>query len=178
MINNAGVNRFGKFDNLPLSEKKQLVQINVNAVIEITHFFLPDLLKQREAHILIVGSTSSFVPNPYMALYGGSKAFIYSFSRALRSELKKTSVSVSCLCPGPTKTEITAAAGMKDVEGWLTNFEMTSESVARTGILGMLNKKAYVIPGLSNKLTVLLSYIIPTGFLTDNAGKLMKNMGK
>ncbi len=178
LINNAGVNRFGSFDNLPLSEKKQVIQLNVNAVIEMTHYFLPDLLKQREAHILIVGSTSSFIPNPYMALYGSSKAFIYSFSRALRSELKRTNVSVSCLCPGPTKTDITSAAGMKEVDGWKANFEMSSESVARSGILGMLNKKAKIVPGFSNKLTVLLSYITPTGFLTDNAGALMKSMGK
>lgn len=178
LINNAGIATWGKFDNLSLSDKKHLLQLNVHSLFEMTHYFLPDLLKQTEAYILNVGSTASYVPTPYMATYGGSKAFVYSFSRALRSELKKTSVTVSCLCPGPTKTEIAKAGGMKEVEGWKTLFEMSAESVARTAVLGMLNKKAAIVPGLSNKFTVLLARIFPMGVIVDNTAAIFKNQGK
>jgi short-subunit dehydrogenase len=178
LVNNAGISAWGNFENLSLTKKKQLMHINVTVVVEMIHLFLPDLLKQPQAYILNVGSIASYMPIPYMAIYGGSKSFVYSYSLALRNELKKTNVSVTCLNPGPTKTELVITAGMKDVEGWKTMFEMNPQSVARAGVLAMLNKKASIVPGWSNKLTVFLSRMLPSSIMLDNTAAIFKDMGK
>jgi short-subunit dehydrogenase len=153
LINNAGFGLWGNFDELGLPEQMSMLKLNINAVIEITHRLLPLLKKQQQAYVLNVSSTAAYQALPTLALYAASKAFILSFSRAIRYELKDTSVSVSVLSPGPTDTGFAHRAGMDALADLAEKFNMQPKDVARIGLKGMFAQKAEIIPGLLNKLS-------------------------
>jgi short-subunit dehydrogenase len=111
------------------------------------------LRKQKQAFILNVSSTAAYQAVPTLALYAASKAFVLSFSRALRYELKDTNISVSCLCPGPTDTGFAHRAGMDALAELAAKFNMPADEVARIGLKGMFRKKVEIIPGFLNKVS-------------------------
>lgn len=143
LINNAGFGLRGRFADLPLEEQEQLIRVNVTAPVALTHVFLPTLQSRPRAYVLNVASMSAFYPVPYMAAYGASKSFILSFTQALRHELRGTSVSVSCLAPGNTRTEFFERAGMALPE----TLAGPADRVARAGIEGLLRGKEVIVPG-------------------------------
>src|SRR4051812_30350085 len=112
LINNAGFACWGYFDNLSLERQTDLIHLNINSVVTLTYRLLPLLKKKEKAFILNVCSTAAYQAVPTMALYSASKSFIRIFTRALRQELKRTSVSVTCLSPGPMSTDFINEANM------------------------------------------------------------------
>jgi uncharacterized protein len=153
LINNAGLGVWGNFEELDLQEQIKMLNLNINALVELTYFLLPVLKKQNVAFILNVASTAAYQAVPTLALYSASKAFVLLFSRALRYELIDTNVSVSCLCPGPTDTGFAHRAGMDALAELAAKFNMQPNEVAKIGLKGMFNKKAEIIPGFLNKLS-------------------------
>jgi short-subunit dehydrogenase len=151
LVNNAGYGLWGNFEENNIGQQLNMLQLNINAVIELTYYLLPQLKKQ-PSYILNVSSTAAYQAVPTLALYAASKAFILSFSRALRIELKGT-VSVSCLCPGPTDTGFAKRAGMDSLAELAEKFNMWPNEVAKRGVEGMFNQKAEIIPGFLNKLS-------------------------
>jgi len=151
LVNNAGYGLWGNFEEGAIKQQLNMLQLNINAVIELTYYLLPQLKKQ-PSYILNVSSTAAYQAVPTLALYAASKAFVLSFSRALRIELKGT-VSVSCLCPGPTDTGFAKRAGMDSLAELAEKFNMRPDEVAKIGVEGMFNKKAEIIPGFLNKLS-------------------------
>lgn len=175
LINNAGYGIWGNFDQLQLSDQLDMLQLNINAVIELTHHLLPVLKQQKKAYILNVSSTAAYQAVPTLALYSASKSFILYYSRALRYELKSFSVSVSCLSPGPTATGFASRAGMQALDHLAEKFNMTPEIVAKAGLKGMFNKKAEIIPGFLNLLAVYSVRFVPkslTEWVTANLYRL------
>jgi short-subunit dehydrogenase len=153
LINNAGFGAWGNFEELELEGQMKMLNLNINAMVELTHFLLPALSKQEEAFILNVSSTAAYQAVPTLALYSASKAFVLSFSRALRYELKDTNISVSCLCPGPTDTGFAHRAGMDALADLAAKFNMPANEVAQIGLKGMFRKKAEIVPGFLNKVS-------------------------
>jgi short-subunit dehydrogenase len=153
LINNAGFGVWGSFEELDLQEQIKMLNLNINALVELTYLLLPALRKQNTAFILNVASTAAYQAVPTLALYSASKAFVLSFSRALRYELIDTNVSVSCLCPGPTDTGFAHRAGMDALAELAAKFNMQPNEVAKIGLKGMFHKKAEIIPGFLNKLS-------------------------
>ena len=153
LVNNAGYGLWGNFEQSALAQQVNMLQLNINAVVELTHYLLPRLKKQ-PSYILNVSSTAAYQAVPTLALYAASKAFVLSFSRALRMELKD-SVSVSCLCPGPTDTGFAKRAGMEALADIAEKFNMRPNEVAKIGVEGMFKKKAEIIPGFLNKLSAI-----------------------
>jgi short-subunit dehydrogenase len=153
LINNAGYGLWGDFEKLELSAQLNMLALNINTVLSLTHHLLPLLKQQKQSYILNLSSTAAYQAVPTLALYAASKSFILSYSRALRYELKNTTVSVSCLCPGPTDTGFAHRAGLDAMADLAEKFNMSPESVASAGIKGMFNKKAEIIPGFLNKLS-------------------------
>jgi short-subunit dehydrogenase len=151
LVNNAGYGLWGNFEESDIGQQLNMLQLNINAVIELTYYLLPQLKKQ-PSYILNVSSTAAYQAVPTLALYSASKAFVLSFSRALRIELKGT-VSVSCLCPGPTDTGFAKRAGMDSLADLAEKFNMQPNEVAKIALDGMFNKKAEIIPGFLNKLS-------------------------
>jgi short-subunit dehydrogenase len=154
LINNAGFGLWGNFEEGDIQQALNMLQLNINAVVELTYHLMPQLKKQPSAYILNVASTAAYQSVPTLALYAATKAFILSFSRALRIELKDT-ISVSCLCPGPTATEFAHRAGMEALAEFAEKFTMQPGEVAKIGLDGMFNKKAEIIPGFLNKLSAI-----------------------
>jgi short-subunit dehydrogenase len=175
LVNNAGYGLWGNFDELDLEAQIAMIQVNINAVVALSYYLLPALKSRKQAYVLNVSSTAAYQAVPTLAIYAASKAFILSWSRALRYELKDTPVSVSCLCPGPTDTGFAHRAGMDALAELAAKFNMTPDEVARVGIKGMFNKKAEVIPGFLNKVSAVGATHGPKAFIERITAGLYKH---
>jgi short-subunit dehydrogenase len=175
LINNAGHGLWGDFEALPLEGQTAMMQVNMNALVELSHLFIPLLKQQKQAHILNIASTAAYQAVPVLAVYSATKAFVLSFSRALRYELKNTRVAVSCLSPGPTDTGFAKRAGMEALAELAEKFNMQADDVARIGLKGMFHKKAEIVPGLLNRLSVFGVRHIPKSFSESIAANLYKH---
>ena len=174
LVNNAGYGLWGNFEENDISQQLNMLQLNINAVIELTYYLLPQLKKQ-PSYILNVSSTAAYQAVPTLALYAASKAFVLSFSRALRIELKDL-VSVSCFCPGPTDTGFAKRAGMDSLAELAEKFNMRPDEVAKIGVEGMFNQKAEIIPGLLNKLSATGSRYINKSLIERITAGLYKKV--
>ncbi|HTR40964.1 MAG TPA: SDR family oxidoreductase [Pseudomonadales bacterium] len=160
LVNNAGFGLHGKFLEMSLQRQLEIIKVNVNALVELTGLFLPEMTKRRAGGILNVGSVAGFVPGPNLAVYYASKAFVQSFSEAMAEELDGTGVSVTVLCPGPTETNFgTVARGQK--KRVAQTKKMTAEEVAQIGHQAFRNKTVISVPGLQNKAMIMLTRVTP-----------------
>jgi len=149
LVNNAGYGTFGLFAESDLALELGQIQLNVATLTHLTRRVLTGMIGRGRGRILNVASTAAFQPGPLMAVYYATKAYVLSFSEALANELKGTGVTVTCLCPGPTRTGFLERAKMREPKGFL---QMEAAAVARRGYRGMLKGKRLVIPGVLNKL--------------------------
>jgi short-subunit dehydrogenase len=160
LVNNAGFGLHGTFLEMPLPRQLEIIKVNVNALVELTGLFLPEMVQRRAGGILNVGSVAGFVPGPNLAIYYASKAFVQSFSEALAEELADTGVSVTVLCPGPTETNFGNVARGSKVRVAQSK-KMTAEEVARAGYRDFRSKKVICVPGLQNKALIMLAKVSP-----------------
>lgn len=161
LINNAGFGSQGSFENQTIGFYKQMINLNVRAIVLLTHAFIPDLKKNSPSYILNLGSIASFYPIPYKAVYSASKNFVFTFSRALREELHYFNISVSVLCPGPviTNYKVVKRARRQGIIGkWLTS---SPQKVAVKAIKRMLNKNFIIIPGVFSKANFYAEKVTP-----------------
>lgn len=157
LVNNAGFGYFRPFAEVDWQRDAELVQLNITSLVELARRFTDQTTGKYLVNIASIGAYQS-VPN--MALYAASKAFVRNFSEALHDELRGTT-SVTCICPGGTKTEFHAAAGAGNY-GFIANMSMmTAEEVARISVRAMLAGKRTVIPGLMNKLSCFGVRLVP-----------------
>ncbi|MES2734352.1 MAG: SDR family oxidoreductase [Bacteroidota bacterium] len=161
LINNAGYGLFGRFEQLSLQEQRNLMQLNMQTLVDMTYEMLPLLKKNPKAYIMNVASTAAYQAVPTLSVYAASKSFVVVFTRGLRYELRHSSVSVSCLSPGATSTNFIERAGLQAIQETAAKFEMPPEEVARIGIAQMLKGKAEIIPGLLNLVTVKATSFLP-----------------
>jgi len=166
LINNAGFGQMGPFIQIPLSRQLSMIQLNVAALVELTYLFLPEMLSRKRGAILNLASTASFQPGPNVNVYYATKAFVLSFSEALWKELQGTGVCVSCLCPGPTRTEFGDQSAMHDTPVFKHN-AMRVEDVARAGYRAVRKRKRLVIPGLMNRLLSFSVRFTPRPVILD-----------
>jgi short-subunit dehydrogenase len=174
LVNNAGYGVWGKFENIVLEEQLTMLQLNINAVVELTHYLLPVLKKQTQSYILNVSSTAAYQALPTFSLYAASKAFILSFSRGLRYELKNQSVSVTCISPGPIDTGFADRAGLSMLNEVAAKFNMMPDHVAEIAINAMLSKKSEVVPGITNKISAFAARILPKSLLEHVGASIYK----
>ncbi len=169
LVNNAGFGFHGPFLDLDWQKQSDLVQVNITALAHLTHLFVKPMLARRDGRILNVASTAAFVPGPFMAMYYASKAFVQSFSQALAEELDGTGVTVTSVCPGFTRSQFQARAGIKRGGGFPI---MEAGVVARIGYRGAMRGKRLVVTGWANNLFVRSSGLIPLRCLTSAAARL------
>jgi short-subunit dehydrogenase len=168
LVNNAGFGTYGAFAETNLKKELDLLQVNIVALTHLTKLFLRDMVAARKGKILNLASVAGFQPGPFMAVYYASKAYVLHFSEALANELKGTGVTVTALCPGPTRTGFVSEANMEK-SGLFKNLSvMDAMTVARIGYEGMKKGKTIVIPGLSNKLIVQLTRVGPREVVTQS----------
>jgi short-subunit dehydrogenase len=159
LVNNAGYGLLGDFADVDFEESIGQVQLNIAALTAMTKVFIEPIL-QRRGKIMNVASTAGLQPGPHMAVYYASKAYVISFSLALANELRSKGVTVTCLCPGATKTAFQTRAGLKDALLFL--FPMDAPTVARVGYRALMSGKTLVIPGFRNRLLAKATRISPT----------------
>ena len=165
LVNNAGYGVYGMFYKTELQKELDMIQVNVISLVHLTKLFLRKMLEYKYGRILNVGSTGSFLPVPLEAAYGGSKAFVLSFSEALANELKGTCVSVTCLCPGFTDTGFYERAVGKAPNMNKKRLMMNAVTVAKVGYTSLEKGKAFVLPGLLNKSIPIWVRLIPRSWL-------------
>ena len=168
LINNAGFAAYRAFADTTWQRHADLLQLNVVSLIELTYRFLPDLTARPRAHILNVSSIGAWIAVPNLASYGASKACVLSFSETLAAELERTSVRVTCLCPGGTTTEFPEVAGQKLGAAARAGM-MSAERCASIGLRGMLRGRRLVVPGGSNKLIRVASWLLPRRLVGSTA---------
>ena len=173
LINNAGYGLSGLMDKYSLDENTNMIQVNVIAVVEMCQLFLPYLKQKSKSYILNVASSAAYQAVPYLSIYSASKAFVLSFSRGLRKELKESAVSVTCISPGATDTDfvVRAQIGEKGLKT-ANKVNMKPSDVARIAVNGMLDEKGEVIVGLINKLGAFMVWLLPKDLVETTAMKI------
>jgi short-subunit dehydrogenase len=161
LINNAGMGYTGLFEQYSKSYFEKIIGLNMTTVVLLILLFLPELRKHNPAFILNVGSMCSMLPVPYKAIYAASKSFVYSFSIALKEELRKTSVRVGVLCPGPVPTNEDVQKRIDSARIFARFALLDSKRVAQTALKGIERGKSVIIPGFINKIYFLIFFIIP-----------------
>jgi short-subunit dehydrogenase len=169
LINNAGFGQAGPFAQGELQKQLDLVQVNITTLAQLTHLFVKPMLARRQGRILNVASIAAFQPGPFMAMYYASKSFVLSFSCALARELAGSGVTVTALCPGLTRSEFHARAGMKRAAPFLF---MNADAVADIGGRALLAGKPLVVAGLLNRLGASFAKALPIRFTSWIAEKV------
>lgn len=174
LVNDAGFGEYGLFaTETDLQKELSVVQVNAVALMHLTKLYLKDMVARNNGKILMLGSEVSVVPNPMMAVYGATKAFIKSFSEAIRNELDGTNVSVTVLMPGATNTNFFKAAGAENVKGADPQKTANPADVAKEGYEALMSGKDHVVAGWMNKARVALGHILPDPLLAAQTRKDM-----
>jgi short-subunit dehydrogenase len=164
LVNNAGFGLSGRFAELDGERQREMIDLNCGALAELAHAVLPGMIERESGGILNVASTAAFQPGPGMAVYFATKALVLSFSEALHDEAKAHGVKVSCLCPGPTRTEFRSVSGF-DPKGRLAKISADAVSVVRAGLAGLERNRAVVVPGITNKIISQTHRLFPRAFM-------------
>ncbi|MBX5439846.1 MAG: SDR family oxidoreductase [Thermoflavifilum sp.] len=174
LVNNAGYGVWGAFETVDWQAQQQMLQVNVMALLQITHRLLP-LLKAsgKPAYILQVGSLAGYLPLPYFNLYAASKALVNSFTRALACELRQHHIHVCLLAPGAVATRFNERAGLKDIPA-AQRYAMPADAVAKAAVNGLFKGKAIVMPGYSNRIMARLVSCLPKGWSMAVVARIYK----
>lgn len=173
LVNNAGAHVFGPVQETDVEQQLQLIQLNLVSVAHLTLLLIQDMLRRGRGKILNVGSTGGFAPTPLNAVYCATKAFVLSFSEAIARDLEGTGITVTCLCPGPTRTEFMSRAGIEHLRVFQIG-AMSAEQVARIGYRALMQGKVTVVPGLWNRLSIFAIRFLPRRFVTWAAKRAMQ----
>lgn len=174
LVNNAGYGVWGDFSASSLNDQLGMMHLNMNVVVELSHLLVPILSQQKQAYILNISSTAAYQAVPTLAVYSATKAFVLSFTRALRFELAQTSISVTCFSPGPVDTGFAARAGLSALNKMAEKFNMQPDEVAKMAVKAMFSKKSEVIPGFTNIISVYANRILPKAFIEKTAAGIYK----
>ena len=161
VVNNAGYGVAHAFAGSEREGQLGMIDVNVRALVELTHIYWPRMLAQKRGGILNVASTAAFQPGPLMAIYYASKAFVLSFSEALWKEAEGTGVLVSCLCPGPTASKFRERAGTGRTNLARASPVMSSAIVAEMGYRAWQENRRVIVTGLRNAMAISLIRFLP-----------------
>lgn len=172
LINNAGFGSYGDFAKLNLGHELRMIDLNIRALIALTHQYLPGMRQRKSGQIINVSSAAGFQPLPFMATYAATKAFVNSFSEAIAEENRPYGIKVLALCPGSTKTNFFAAANMDrpiTVKG-----QQTAEQVVDTAMRAVNSGRTRVVSGLANYLVSVIVNFVPNALITRGMGRAMR----
>jgi short-subunit dehydrogenase len=177
LVNNAGFGHQADFATSPRERMIGMVRLNVEAVVDLTGRFLGPMVDRGRGAVINVASLGAFQPLPGSAVYGAGKAFVLSFSEAIRTELRGTGVSITAVCPGPVRTEFTEVAGIGGVEDRTPGAVwMSAEDVARHAIDGAEHDRRVVVPGALNRATALAGQHSPRSVALPLISRVWRNL--
>jgi short-subunit dehydrogenase len=171
LINNAGFGSMGDFATLDLKRELGMIDLNVKALVALTHYYLQPMRERKRGTIINVASTAGFQGVPFMATYAATKAFVLSFSEALWDEMRPHGIHVMALCPGVTETNFFAAA---NTDRPPMRVAQTPDEVVDTALSGLKRGKSHIISGWTNYLMTESERLVPRWIVARIAGKAMR----
>jgi short-subunit dehydrogenase len=171
LLANAGHGLGKGFLDQDFEDVTHVIDTNVTGTLYLIHCLGAGMRNRRDGKILLVGSIAGFIPGSFQAVYNGTKAFIDSFSWALRNELKDTGVTVTCLMPGPTDTEFFERANLMDTKVGSSDHKADPFAVAHVGFRAMMDGEGDVVAGIKNKLQVAMAHVTPSALLAEQHRK-------
>lgn len=175
LINNAGFGDYSEFGICDGPLQSSMIQLNVQALVDLTHLVLPSMQARGQGAVINVASIAAFQPMPYMSVYAATKAFVLSFSTALWAENKARGIYVQCLCPGATETNFAAVSGLDRVFGESSSqFSLAaSPDVVRESLIALERKQAIVVTsGSSNRFIAGLGKLLPSELTATMTAKI------
>lgn len=172
LINNAGIGSMGDFTKLDLKHELDMINLNITALVSLTHHYLQKMRMRNRGTIINVSSAAGFQPIPFMATYAATKAFVTSFTEAIAEENRPFGIKVLALCPGSTKTNFFAASNIErpiQVKG-----QQTPEEVVETALNAVAKGKSRVVSGWANFFGALLGAYVPSSISTRVMGKALR----
>jgi short-subunit dehydrogenase len=163
LINNAGLGQYGAFAHSEIAQELSQVRVNCEAMVRMTRLFVPRMVERRRGWILILASTASFQPVPYISTYAATKAFDRFFALGLAAEVARFGVKVTALCPGPTESEFFDIAQAAAFKG---NKVQPSAEVARLAIAALARGKRTLIPYFRGRIRAFFIRFLPVGLIT------------
>ena len=170
LINNAGLGQFGAFYSTPMEQELSQVRVNCEAVVHLTRLFVPRMVERKRGWVLVVASTASFQPVPYLSTYAATKVFDRFFAQALAAEVAQFGIKVTTLCPGPTESEFFEIARASVFK---RRVQPTAD-VARLAIAALARGQRTIIPNFSGRLTAFLVRFLPVGLITHLIEKVAR----
>ncbi|MEB3340502.1 SDR family oxidoreductase [Okeania sp.] len=178
LVNNAGFGDYGIFTERPLAKQVNMIQLNITALVELTHLFLPGMQERKSGGIINVASIGGFQPLPYVSVYGATKAFVLSFSEALWAENQDSGVKILALCPGPTESNFFQKAEFPSSAGGGSMQKLASAKEVVKDALQALekNQSNVVTGGFLNQVIVNSSRFLPREILVSAVAKQFKSL--
>lgn len=173
LINNAGYTTYGDFADLDVEDEAGQVDLHVRTTLRLTHAAAHRMKKHGRGGIVNVSSAAALLPGPGLATYTGTKAFIVSFSESLHEELRAHGVTVTCVCPGHTRTELQRRADV-DMSHLPNLMWQSAEQVARAGLGGHTRGRPLVVPGLVNRAMAFSSRILPRALVRRVSARVLR----
>ena len=171
LVNNAGFGAYGEFQKARLDRLIEMTQVNVTAVVHMTHLYLPGMIARGGGDILILASTAAFHPVPYISTYAATKVFDLHFAEGLAEEVRQYGVRVCALCPGSTATEFFQVAGQRN---HTRRSPETPEKVAHAGLAALAAGKSSVISGFTNWVGAETVRLVPRRMVARITGKMFR----
>jgi short-subunit dehydrogenase len=171
LVNNAGFGLISEFSKADAKRLRQMIDLNIGALTDLCRAVAPGMIERKAGAILNVASTAAFQPGPKMAVYFATKAFVLSLTEALHEELKPHGIKVSCLCPGPTRTEFGDVAGFGG-NGMFDRVAMNAKEVVGAGLDALDRNHALAVPGWINKIGAASTRFAPRPVVRKIAGAI------
>ncbi len=175
LINNAGFGLFGKFSETEWELEERMMYLHMMTCTHLTKLMLQKMISNNHGKILNISSLAAFQPGPFMSIYYASKSFLLSFSEAIANEVKNTGVSITVLCPGPTKTNFQRTVSNTSSKNRLSLNMANAKEVAAYGYEALKKKKIIAIPGFFNKILAFLPRVLPRNVVTAIVLKIQTN---
>ena len=173
LINNAGFGLWGRIAQQDPARLREMIDLNVGTLTDLCRAVVPGMIGRKLGGILNVASTAAFQAGPGMAVYFATKAYVLSLTEALHEELRPQGIKVTCLCPGPTRTEFGDVAGFGNRLGKaFERMSMTAEDVVEKGLSGLERNRAIVVTGAMNKAGAQATRFLPRAWLRKIAGAI------
>lgn len=178
LVNNAGFGDYGAFAQRPLEKQVNMIQLNITALVELTHLFLPGMQQRQSGAIINVSSIGGFQPIPYLSVYAATKAFVLSFSEALWAENRDFGVKILALCPGPTESDFFQKAEFPNSGKTVSHQQFTpAEEVVKDALKALEKNQSNVVTGgLMNQVIVNISRFLPRDTLVSAVAKQFKGL--
>jgi hypothetical protein len=175
LVNNAGFGFAANFDQDEDARQREMISLNVLAVVDLAQTFLPAMLERGAGAIINIASVAGFQPTPFMTVYGATKAFVLSFSEGLWAEYRGRGIAVIAVCPGPVNTGFFEATGNASLRKAIPSGSMLSaEAVVESTLKALGQGKSFVVPGFAMKLVSLMPRFMPRGLVARAVARTMR----